>query len=120
MARNRAGPARQLERELVRAARRRRPGHGQVRRAAGDPHVLAGRARVRADWRDTPGGRAARLGPDERIDLRGHGRFAQLDPLTVAVGWRRPGRALGLVTWASAVGAAWWLGGRGYGRLDGR
>lgn len=108
---------RQLERTLLRAAKARRPGHGQLRRAADDVTVLADRFTVDPDWRRLEGGRAARLEPHERIDLRGHGRFADRDPGQVVVGWRSPGRAGGLLLWAGMVGASWWLGGRGRGPL---
>jgi hypothetical protein len=106
---------RQLERELVRASKRRRPQDARVRRASADPDVLLARTHVDPDWRRVVDGRAARLAPDETIDLRGHGRFADLDPRTVVVGWRSVGRVLGLATWAGAVGTAWWAGGHGRG-----
>jgi hypothetical protein len=106
---------RQLERELVRASKRRRPQGARVRRVSDDPEVLLARTHVDPDWRRVVDGRAARLAPDETIDLRGHGRFADLDPRTVVVGWRSVGRVLGLATWAGAVGAAWWAGGHGRG-----
>lgn len=109
--------SRDLERALVRAARRQRPQHGAVRRAAADPQLIADRFEVVSDWRRVEDGRAARLGPRERIDLRGRGRFAATDPGRVVVGWRSPGRAGGLLLWAGVVGASWWLGGRGRGSL---
>lgn len=117
MARRRS-TARQLERTLVRAAKRRRPRHGLLRRTADDRDVLRGRLRIDPDWRRVEDGRAARLGPHERIDLRGHGRFADRDPGQVVVGWRSAGRAGGLLAWLGAVAASWWLGGWGRGPLS--
>jgi hypothetical protein len=108
---------RQLERELVRYARRRDPSRARVRRVAGDRDVVTRTFVVDPDWRRVEDGRAARLGPRETIHLRGSGHFTDLDPHTVAVGWRSSGRALGLALWAGAVGASWWLGGRGRGPL---
>lgn len=108
---------RQLERTLVRAARTRRPGHGQLRRTADDVSVLADRFTIDPDWRRVEDGRAARLAADQRIELRGHGRFADRDPGQVVVGWRSPGRVGGLLLWGGVVGASWWLGGRGRGPL---
>jgi hypothetical protein len=111
VARRRSIP-RQLERELVRAARRQRPQHGAIRRAADDPQLVADRLVVRPDWDRVEDGRAARLSPTETISLRGHGRFADVDPLAVVVGWRSLGRLLGLGVVAAGVGLSWWRGHR--------
>lgn len=101
-----ATAARTLERALRRALRGSGP--GPVRRAAGDPAVLAETMRVVPDWRQVTDGRAARLGPDETISLRGSGLFAERDPLVVAPGWRSAGRTLGLLAWFAALGVWWW------------
>lgn len=116
MARQRS-VARQLERELVRYARRHRSSTGRLKAAADDPGLVATTFTVDPDWRRTEGGRAARLGPRETIDLRGSGVFADHDPRTVAVGWRSLGGLLGVLTWTGVAGASWWLGRRGRGPL---
>jgi hypothetical protein len=104
--------ARQIEREVVRAARRRRPTHGQLRRAADDPGLVAQRFHVRSDWDQPVGGRAPRLAPDETIRVEAHGRFADVDPLRVVVGWRSVGRVLGLGVLGAGIGSSWWRGSR--------
>ncbi len=104
--------ARQFERELVRAARRQRPTHGQVRRAADDPRIVADRFTVRPGWDEPVDGRAPRLSTTETIAVTGHGRFATVDPLAVVVGWRSMGRLLGLGLLASGVGLSWWRASR--------
>lgn len=106
----RTSVVRQLERELVRAARRRRPGYGAVRRAAADVDLVADRFVVRPDWARVEDGRAARLAADETIAVTQVGRFADVDPLTVVVGWRSLGRAIGLGVVASGIGLSWWRG----------
>ncbi|MEX1177168.1 MAG: hypothetical protein WEB09_01790 [Nitriliruptor sp.] len=103
---------RQLERELVRAARRQRPGNGAVRRSADDPDLVADRVTVRPDWDRVEGGRAARLSPTETIEVTRSGRFVERDPLAVVVGWRSAGRALGVGALAAGVGLSWWRGSR--------
>jgi hypothetical protein len=104
--------ARQVEREVVRAARRSRPQHGQLRRAADDPDLVADRFSPRADWDQAVDGRAPRLSPTETITVTAHGRFADVDPLRVAVGWRSSGRVLGLAVLGAGVGLSWWRGSR--------
>lgn len=116
MARRRS-VARQLERELVRYARRQRSSAGRLKAAADDTEVVRTRFTVDPDWRRVDAGRAARLGPRETIDLRGVGRFADRDPRTVVVGWRSVGGLLGVLSWAGVAGAGWWLGRRGRGPL---
>lgn len=104
--------ARDIERELVRAARRQRPTHGQVRRSADDPQLVADRFTVRPDWDRSVDGRAPRLSSTETIAVTGAGRFAGTDPLTVVVGWRSIGRVLGVGVLAAGVGLSWWRGSR--------
>ncbi|WP_052667146.1 hypothetical protein [Nitriliruptor alkaliphilus] len=104
--------ARDIERELVRAARRQRPTHGQVRRAADDPQLVADRFTVRPDWDRPVDGRAPRLSSTETIAVSGVGRFEGADPLTVVVGWRSLGRLLGVGVLAAGVGLSWWRGSR--------
>jgi hypothetical protein len=108
----RVSMARQFERELVRAAKRQRPTHGQVRRAADDPELVADRFTVRPGWDQAVDGRAPRLSSNETIGVSGVGRFAVTDPLAVVVGWRSAGRALGVGILAAGVGLSWWRGSR--------
>lgn len=108
----RSGFPRQLERELVRAARRQRPNHGQLRRAADDPDLIADRFTVRPDWDQAEDGRAPRLSSRETIAVTPAGRFAEVDPLRVVVGWRSAGRVLGLAVLGAGIGASWWRAGR--------
>jgi hypothetical protein len=103
---------RQLERELVRAAKRQRPNHGRLRRAADDPGVIADRFTVRPGWDEAVDGRAPRLASTETIAVTRHGRFAATDPLQVAVGWRSAGRVLGLAILGTGIGLSWWRGQR--------
>jgi hypothetical protein len=111
VARRRSVP-RQLERELVRAARRADPKRGRIRRAADDTQLVADRFVVRPDWAKVEDGRAARLSPTETIEVTRTGRFADKDPLEVVVGWRSVGRALGLGVLAAGVGLSYWRGQR--------
>jgi hypothetical protein len=111
VARRRSVP-RQLERELVRAARRADPKRGRIRRAADDTQLVADRFVVRSDWAKVEDGRAARLSPTETIEVTRTGRFADKDPLEVVVGWRSVGRALGLGVFAAGVGLSYWRGQR--------
>jgi hypothetical protein len=103
---------RQLERELLRAAKRQRPNHGAIRRAADDPQLVADRFTVRPDWDRIEDGRAAKLSPTETIEVTGVGRFEATDPLAVVVGWRSVGRVLGLGVLAAGVGLSYWRGQR--------
>jgi hypothetical protein len=112
MVAGRGSYARQVERELVRAARRQRPGHGQLRRAADDPHVIAERFTLRPGWDEAVDGRAPRLSSTETIAVSTDGRFAGTDPLQVVVGWRSLGRVLGLAVLGAGVGLSWWRGAR--------
>lgn len=104
--------AREVERQVVRSARRARPQHGQLRRAADDPDLIAARLTPRPGWDRAVDGRAPRLSPTETIAVTAHGRFADVDPLRVAVGWRSTGRALGLAVLGAGIGLSWWRGSR--------
>ncbi len=104
--------ARQVERELVRTAKRSRPTHGALRRAADDARLVADRFTVRPDWDRVEDGRAVRLSPTETIEVTRIGRFATRDPLAVVVGWRSAGRALGVGVLAAGVALSWWRGSR--------
>lgn len=104
--------ARQLERELVRAARQQRPNHGRVRRASEDAQLVADRFSVRPGWDRDEAGRAPRLSTTETIGVTQVGRFAAVDPLSVVVGWRSLGRALGMGVLATGIGLSWWRGAR--------
>jgi hypothetical protein len=73
--------------------------------------------RVDADWRRTEDGRAARLTPQQTIEVTRRGRWQHTDPLAVEAGWWAPSQATGALLWASAVGLAWWQGRRGRGPL---
>ncbi|MEX1162722.1 MAG: hypothetical protein WEB03_03985 [Nitriliruptor sp.] len=103
---------RQLERELVRSAKRGRPTHGALRRAADDAQLVADRFTVRPGWDRVEDGRAVRLSPSETIEVTRFGRFAPRDPLAVVVGWRSAGRALGVGILAAGMGLSWWRGSR--------
>lgn len=99
-------------RQLIRVTRQLRPHHGRLRRAADDTRIVADRFVVRPAWDQPEHGRAPRLSATETIAVTGVGRFAAVDPLTVVVGWRSAGRALGLGVLAASVGLSWWRGSR--------
>ncbi|MFA9445563.1 hypothetical protein [Egicoccus sp. AB-alg6-2] len=65
---------------------------------------------VDPDWRRVVDGRAARLDARTTIEVRRPGSWQHVDPRQVDEAWSRPGPTLGLMIWAGAVGAAWWLG----------
>ncbi len=73
---------------------------------------------VDEDWRRHDDGGAVRLDARTTIAVTRAGSWVRVDPLVGNDGWRRPGRAVGLVAWAATVGAGWWLGAsRGQGPL---
>lgn len=92
-----------------------------VSRAIGrDPQRLRRRLHVVEDWQERDGEEPARLGPRETISVTRVGHWRQVDPRVTAEGWRDIGRWLGVLGWAAAIGAAWWLGSsRGRGPLAG-
>lgn len=83
---------------------------------AGDPGALKRRTMIARDWTTAVDGRAPRLKVNETIDITRHGRFADVDPLVTAEGWRNPWKAGVITVWIVACGAAaaigYW-GGRG-------
>jgi hypothetical protein len=104
--------ARDIERQLVRAARQQRPSYGGVRRASDDTELVADRFSVRPGWDRAEAGRAPRLSTTETIAVTQAGRFAAVDPLAVVVGWRSLGRVLGVGVLATGIGLSWWRGAR--------
>jgi hypothetical protein len=80
---------------------------------AADPEVLRREYRVDPDWRRVENGLAARLDARTTIRMdRVHGPWAEVDPLAVHDGWRRPWAAVGLLTWVAIVGAQGYRGWR--------
>jgi hypothetical protein len=110
------GVKREVARYAWRAAARRTRAKG-----AADPDVLRREFTVDREWRRTVGGYAPRLDARTTIAMdRVHGPWAEVDPLTVHDGWRRPWAAVGLFVWAAAVGVQGWRGWRrGTGPLAG-
>jgi hypothetical protein len=73
---------------------------------------VADRFSVRPGWDQPEAGRAPRLSVTETIAVTPAGRFATVDPLSVVVGWRSLGRALGIGVLATGIGLSWWRGSR--------
>lgn len=81
--------------------------------AARSTEHVARTTQIDTQWRRIDEGRAARLGPDQTIDVaRRVGRWRTVDP-------RRPRPITGvgvklvsLGVWAGVVAAAWWIGSR--------
>ncbi|MFA9432419.1 hypothetical protein [Egicoccus sp. AB-alg2] len=89
-----------------------------VQAARDDTSSLPSTWSVDADWRRVVDGRAARLDARTTIEVSRPGPWQHVDPREVNEAWSRPGPTLGLLVWAGAVGAAWWLGSsRGKGPL---
>jgi len=72
---------------------------------AGDPRALKRRTTVARDWATAVDGRAPRLKANETINVSRHGRFAEVDPLVTAEGWRNPWKAGVVTAWIIACGA---------------
>jgi hypothetical protein len=95
-------------------------GRRLAREARPEADALRGRVRVDPDWRRVEDGHAARLSPAQTISVTRKRSWRRHDPLKVDPGWAEPWQALGVGMWATAVGAAWWLGSRrGRGPLAG-
>ena len=89
-----------------------------VTAARADASSLPSTWAVDPDWRRVVDGRAARLDRRTTIEVARPRDWEHVDPREVDEAWSRPGPALGLVIWAGAVGAAWWVGSsRGRGPL---
>jgi hypothetical protein len=102
------GWKRQAVRYAWRASARRTRGA-----CAADPDVLRREFRVDPDWRRTEGGAAPRLDHRTTIAMdRVHGPWAEVDPLAVHDGWRRPWAVTGFVVWGAVVGLQGWRGWR--------